>query len=85
MQNEVMPEVMPEVEIEIMRDMFYFLRDHNDPPANEAPGAVDFWMQTVRDMSDLCRKWGNHMLAKQVLVGMACYLEEKGRAKGVVA
>ena len=41
-----------------------------------------FWMQTVRDMSDLCRKWGNHMLAKQVLVAMACYLEEKGRAKG---
>ncbi len=33
MPKEVMPVVMPEVEIEIMRDMFYFLRDYNDPPA----------------------------------------------------
>ena len=37
-------------EIEIMRDAFCFLRDHNDPPANDSGRLVAFRERTAFDM-----------------------------------
>ena len=41
---------MPNDEIEIMRDAFCFLRDHNDPPANDSGRLVAFLERTAFDM-----------------------------------
>ena len=73
---------MPNEEVEIMRDMFCFLRDHNDPPRNGTDGAPDWWLKAVKDMGSLDEKWRNHPLAQVVLMALFEYLEQKAKAEG---
>lgn len=67
----------------IMADMFYFLRDHNDPPANGTDECIVFWEKAAEDIGALVgRKWNNHPLALDVGVALYGYLEKKCKAKG---
>ena len=72
-------------EIEIMRDAFCFLRDHNDPPANDSGRLVAFWERTAFDMGRLAEKWNGHLLAAVVLAGLYEYLGAKAYAKTAAA
>ena len=74
---------MPIEEVEIMREMFCFLRDHNDPPANDSEEAKGYWMQTCKDMGATAERLKNHPLAITVLCALSDYLEQKAKAKGV--
>lgn len=48
----------------IMADMFYYLRDHNDPPAVGTDGCTVFWEKAAADIGKLVgAKWKNHPLA----------------------
>lgn len=70
-------------EKEIMADMFYFLRDHNDPPANGTDACIAFWEKAADDIGALVgRKWNNHPLAMDIGVALYGYLEKKCKAKG---
>ncbi len=69
-------------EKEIIRDMYRYLRDHNDPPAIGTDACAEFWTQAARDIGQLVsEQWGNHPLA----IGMGWviyeYLEKKCKAK----
>ena len=70
-------------EKEIMADMFYFLRDHNNPPAIGADACVAFWEKAADDIGVLVGgKWKNHPLALDIGVALYGYLEKKCKAKG---
>ncbi len=57
-------------EIEIMRDAFCFLRDHNDPPANDSGRLMAYWERTAFAMGRLAEKRNGHQLAAVVLAGL---------------
>lgn len=70
-------------EKEIMADMFYFLRDHNNPPANGTDECITFWEKAADDIGALVgRKWNNHPLALDMGVALYGYIEKKCKAKG---
>ena len=70
----------------IMADMFYFLRDHADPPANGTEDSVSFWKDTAKEISRLvCGKWHNHALAIAVGTALYDYLGGKRRTKEAVS
>ncbi len=67
----------------IMGDMFYFLRDHNNPPPVGAAESLPYWQKTAKEISDLVdARWNSHSLA--MVLGMALYeyLEQKARTVG---
>ncbi len=67
-------------ENDIMRDVYYYLRDHNDPPAQCENGCEAFWRQAALDAQTLAhRKWNDHPLALELLAGVYRYLEGKCR------
>ena len=69
-------------EKEIMADMFFFLRDHNGPPAVGTDACAAFWEKTAVDIGSLVgQKWKNHPLAMDVGVALYGYLEKKGKRK----
>lgn len=72
---------MTHEENDIMRDAFFFLRDHIDPPAIGSPACDVFWERAARQLSDLGVKWNNHPLALKVLPSIYSYIEQKGRQK----
>ena len=70
-------------EKEVMADMFYFLRDHSDPPAIGTDACVAFWKKAAEDIGTLVgRKWNNHPLAMGIGVALYEYLEKKCKGKG---
>ena len=74
---------MPNEEVEIMRDMFCFLRDHNDPPAVGTDICTIFWEKAAMDIGALVGcKWNNHPLAMDVGIALYGYIEKKCKAKG---
>lgn len=67
----------------IMADLFYFLRDHNDPPAPGTEECTAFWEKAAADIGTMIgRKWQNHPLALELGIALYGYLEKKCRAKG---
>ena len=51
-------------EKEIIRDMYRYLRDHNDPPAPGTEECTAFWEKAAADIGTMIgRKWQNHRLA----------------------
>jgi hypothetical protein len=67
----------------IMGDMFYFLRDHNDPPAVGTDACAAFWEKAAEDISAVVgTKWNNHPLAMEIGLALYTYLEKKCKAKG---
>ena len=74
---------MTNEEKDIMADMFYFLRDHNDPPAVGTDECTAFWEKTAVDIGKLVgKKWKNHPLAMEVGTALYGYIETKCKAKG---
>ncbi len=64
-------------ENEIMKDAYFFLRDHN-PPKKDKPECIPFWVNAAKDMNALvCGKWDNHPLAMELLKSIYCYLATK--------
>ena len=47
----------------IMRDMFYYLRDHIEPPGIGTPECEAFWIQAAKDLGAVSNTWKNHPLA----------------------
>lgn len=72
-------------EKDIMGDIFFFLRDHNDPPAVGTDDCTVFWQKTAKDMNDLVgKKWRNHPLAMALGTALYGYIEKKCKEKGGV-
>ena len=65
----------------IMRDVYYFLRDHNDPPPLGTDACADFFAQTARDTGGLITKWRKHPLSEKLSMAIYEYLEIKCKAK----
>ena len=73
-------------EKDIMAEMFYFLRDHNDPPAMGTDACIAFWEKAATDIGKLVGgKWNNHPLAMEVGTALYSYIETKCKAKGGAA
>ena len=72
---------MTREESDIMKDAFFFLRDHIDPPANGTPACDAFWECAARQLSELGSKWNNHPLALEVLPAIYSYIEFKSKQK----
>ena len=69
-------------EKDIMADMFFFLRDHNDPPAVGTDACIVFWEKAAEDIGELVgKKWNNHPLALEVLPAIYSYIETKCKRK----
>ena len=69
-------------EKEIIRDIYRYLRDHNDPPAIGAEDCNDFWIQAAQDICNLVSgQWGNHPLAVELGCAVYGYLEKKCKAR----
>ena len=69
-------------EKEIIRDIYRYLRDHNDPPAIGAEDCSDYWMRAAQDISSLVGgQWNNHPLAVELGCAVYGYLEKKCKAK----
>ena len=66
----------------IMRDAFYFLRDHIDPPPVGTDECVAFWEKAAKDLGAVAAAWKNHPLAMEVGVALYGYIETKCKAKG---
>lgn len=74
---------MTNEENDIMRNAYYFLRDHNDPPAIGTEACTVFWQEAAKDVSELVSgKWHDHPLATEVMLGIYSYLEKKCKKKG---
>ena len=65
----------------IMRDAFYFLRDHIDPPPVGTDACVAFWEQAAKDLGNVAATWKNHPLATRILIAIYDYLEMKCKQK----
>lgn len=67
----------------IMRDAFYFLRDHINPPAIGTDECAEFFSRAAQELSQLVSvTWNNHPLAQHVMMGIFDYLGEKCKAGG---
>ena len=75
-------EMMPNDEVEMMRDAFLFLRDHNEVPAAGEEEEAGFWERVVRDARAMLGKWRGHGLMVLVLAALYEYLRIKPRKGG---
>ena len=74
---------MTNEEKDIMADMFYYLRDHNDPPVVGKDTCTDFREKAATDIGKLVgEKWKNHPLAMAIGVALYKYLEKKCKTNG---
>ena len=73
-----------EAEKEIIRDMWLYLKAHNNPPAMGTDACLVFWEKAAKNIGELVGgKWNNHPLAIELGMAMYSYLEKKCKAKGI--
>ena len=73
-----------EAEREIIRDMWLYLKAHNNPPAMGTDACLVFWEKAAKNIGELVGgKWNNHPLAIELGMAMYSYLEKKCKAKGM--
>lgn len=73
---------MTNEEKDIMRDAYYFLRDHCNPPPLGTDECADFFLKSVEDLSQLITgTWKGHPLAQFVIMGIYEYLGVKCKEK----
>ena len=66
----------------IMKDIYYFLRDHCDPPPINTDGCEEFWYKAGKDLTDMVgTKWHNHPLAMKLGLALFVYIEDKSKIK----
>ena len=74
---------MTNEEKSIMGDLFYYLRDHCDPPTNGSVESRPFWDRAAEDILRMVHdRWHNHPLAVEMGTAVYSYLEKKCLAKG---
>lgn len=73
---------MTQTEIEIMKDAFYFLRDHAEPPSPGGAGSDAFWAKTATELNEMGVKYDNHPLALEIFPAIYTYIEKKQKLKG---
>ena len=74
---------MNDKESGIFRDAFYYLRDHDIPPAPGSAESEGWWRHAAEDMLRLTSvTWNNHPLAVQLGIAIYAYLECKGCERG---
>ena len=67
-------------EREMMKDAYRYLSKYIDPPASGTDAAIEWWTAAAQEVSDLVgRKWNNHPLIMQVMLGIYSYLEHKAK------
>ena len=72
-------------EKEIIRGIYRYLRDHNDPPAIGTDACNEFWLQAAQDICSLVSgQWDNHPLAVELGCVVYGYLEKKCKAKSKI-
>ena len=70
-----------ETEKQIIRDMWIYLKEHNDPPAVGDDSCLAFWEKAAKDIGELVGgKWSNHPLAMELGMALYSYLEQKCKA-----
>lgn len=67
---------MTQTEKDIMKDAFYYLKDHADPPKGQAASEA-FWAKAAADLAEAGQKWEHHPLAVEVLTAVYLYIEQK--------
>lgn len=68
-----------DTEKEIIRDIWHYLREHNDPPAAGTDACTAFWLKAARDICELVSgRWHGHPLAVELGIAVYSYLEKKG-------
>lgn len=73
-----------EAEKAIIRDMWLYLKAHNNPPAMGTDACLVFWEKAAKNIGELVGgKWNNHPLAIELGMAMYSYLEKKCKAKGM--
>lgn len=73
-----------DAEKEIIRDMWLYLKTHNDPPTLGTDTCLAFWEKAAKDIGELVGgKWNNHPLAMELGLAVYSYLEKKSKAKGM--
>ena len=71
-----------DAEKEIIRDIWRYLRDHNDPPVIGTDACTAFWSNAAQDICELVSgKWHSHPLATEFGIAVYSYLETKCKAK----
>ena len=72
---------MTNEEKDIMRDAYYFLRDHSNPPPIGTDECAEFFLKAVNDLTQLISvTWKNHPLAMELGISLYSYLEKKCKA-----
>ncbi len=72
-----------ETEKEIVRDIWIYLKNHNNPPAIGTDACTGFWEKAAGDICGLVGgKWNNHPLAIELGVAVYGYLEKKCKGGG---
>lgn len=72
---------MTQNESDIMKEAFYFLRDHSEPPPLNSDASDDFWKELGSRLSEMSHKWGQHPLS-EIFITIYNYIELKQKAKG---
>ena len=74
---------MTQNEKAIMADMFYYLRDHAEPPVPGTESSSVFWNRAAQDLGTIVAgKWNNHPLAMKIGMAIYDYIEKKYKAGG---
>ena len=74
---------MRDADREIMADLFYFLRDFNDPPPSQDPRCIEFWERAAKQIHEVVDiKWKGHPLATEAGCAIYRYLEGVCKASG---
>jgi len=72
-----------ETEKEIIRDIWVYLKTHNNPPAIGTDACAVFWEKAAEDIGGLAGgKWNNHPLAIELAAAVYGYLEKKCKGGG---
>lgn len=69
------------IEKRIFREAYEFFARHCCPPANQEGNAVDWWMDTAKDVSVVDSKWTDYPLMRGFLLAIYEYLEFKAKEK----
>ena len=69
-----------EIEKQITRDCWIYLREHNNPPTVGTDASAAFWEKAARAIVELVGgKWNNHPLAMELGLALYSYLEQKSK------
>lgn len=70
-------------EREVMRQVYYFLDHHCNPPLTTDEESEEWWCQTVQEMNEMYNAWKSdpdvHPLMSELLMAILNYIERKAK------